>query len=47
MPYVAVAVQYSTEKHALDPSNKNIIPLEPALVPYQPPEMDNSSTVQF
>ena len=27
--------------HALDPQHKNILPLESALVPYQPPKRDD------
>ena len=40
LPTIDANILDSHEPHALDPANKNLLPLENALVPYQPPTND-------
>ena len=51
LPYpqqtIAQATIQPLEKHALDPSNNNILPLDGALVPYEGPNQDLMETSGF
>ena len=43
-PAIEAPPQQIVQNHALDPANNNILPLEGALVPYQPPAKLNDQT---
>ena len=40
LPTTDANIPISPKPHTLDPANKNLLPLENALVPYQPPTND-------